>query len=123
MALNLYFSSTFQSVMDNIFPKPPRETTDGLIIALIVIPITWIYISSQTVIACDCIMKHKPKTKCRRRRKISAEAAARQKPENKLRRLLLKFFRKYIVLQEALAQQSKTSAPEGYPQADEMIYY
>ena len=87
------------------------------------IPITWILISSQSIIAFVHIMKHKPKMKRKRHRKILSEAAARQKSKNKFRRTLLQFCRKHLVLQKSLAQQAKTSASEGYPQADESIYY
>ena len=76
MALTLYFASIFHSAMDLIFPKPPSEPSDGLITAFIMIPITWICISSQLIIACFHIMKQKTKTKRKWRHKRSAEAAA-----------------------------------------------
>ena len=50
MTLTLYFASTFHTSMDIIFPKYPSEPPDGLITAFIVIPMTWIYISSRLVI-------------------------------------------------------------------------
>ena len=123
MALTLYFASKFYSAMDIIFPKLPSETPDGLITVFIIIPITWICISSQLIIACVHIMKKITKTKCKRRHKRLIESAARQKLMKKLRRALLQFFRKYLVLQQYLAQQEKISASEGYPQVDESIYY
>ena len=109
--------------MDIIFPKLPSETPDGLITVFIIIPITWICISYQLIIACVHIMKKTTKTKCKRRHKRLIESAARQKLMKKLRRALLQFFRKYLVLQQYLAQQEKISASEGYPQVDESIYY
>ena len=42
MAMTIHFASTFHSAMDVIFPKPPKETPDGIITALIMIPINWI---------------------------------------------------------------------------------
>ena len=42
MALTLYFASTFHSAIDTIFPKPPSKPSDGLITALIMIPINWV---------------------------------------------------------------------------------
>ena len=69
MALTLYFTSTFHSVMDTSLPKTPSKLPDGLFTALITIPITWICISSQLIITCGHIMKHKPKTKHKRRHK------------------------------------------------------
>ena len=65
----------------------------------------------------------KPKTKRKQRCKRSAEVAARRKSKKKSRRTLLKYCRKYLVLKKYLAQQSKTSASEGDPQAYESIYY
>ena len=106
MALTLYFASTFHSVMYNISPKPPSEPHDGLIKELIMIPITWICISSQSIIACVHIMKPKTKTKRKRHHKRSSEVAARRKSKNKPRRALLKFCRKHLVIQQALAQQA-----------------
>ena len=123
MSLTLYFAYTFNSSMDIIFYKPPSKPPDSLITALIMIPITWMCISYQSIISCVHIMKHKSKTKRKWRCKRSAEVAARRKSKKKSRRTLLKYCRKYLVLKKYLAQQSKTSAPEGYPQADEMIYY
>ena len=35
----------------------------------------------------------------------------------------MQFFRKHLVLQQALAQQAKKSASKGDPQSDESIYY
>ena len=40
MEMNTHFASTFHSDMDIIFPKPPKEAPDGIITALIIIPIT-----------------------------------------------------------------------------------
>ena len=82
MELSLYFESTFHSAMDIIFPKPQIKCPEGLITEFIMIPTTWILISSQLIIACGHIMIQKPKTKRKRRRKISEEAAARRKPDN-----------------------------------------
>ena len=106
MALTLYFVSTFHSAMDNIFHKPPSKPPDSLIKALIMIPITWICISSQSIIACVHIMKQKSKTKRKRHCKILAEVAAGLKSKKKSSRALLKFFRKHLVLQQALSQQA-----------------
>ena len=118
MALTLYFASKFHSTMNTIFPKTPSEPPDGLITALIIILINWICISSQSIIACVNIMKHKPKTKRKRHRKRSAEASTRRKPKKKLRRALLKFLRKHLVIQKDLAKQAKTLASKGDPQTD-----
>ena len=71
MALTLYFVSTFHSVMDTILPKPPNKPPDGLITAVITIPMNWIWISYQSIIACVHIMKPKPKTKHKRHHKRS----------------------------------------------------
>ena len=109
MALTLYFVSTFHSAMDNIFHKPPSKPPDSLIKALIMIPITWICISSQSIIACVHIMKQKHKTKRKWHRKISAEVAARLKSKKKSRRALLKFCRKHLVIQKKIVQKAKTS--------------
>ena len=98
MALTLYFASTFNSAIYNISPKPPSELPDGLITALIMIPITLVCISSQSIIACVHIMKQKPKTKRKRHQKRLAEVAARQKSKNKSGRALLKFCRKHLVI-------------------------
>ena len=68
-------------------------------------------------------MKHKPKTKRKRHRKRSAEVSARRKSKKKSRRELLKFCRKHLVIQQAIAQQANKSAPQGDPQEDESIYY
>ena len=110
MALTLYFATTIHSATDIIFCRPPSEPRDGLITALIMIPITWIFISSQFIISCVNIMRHKPKTKLKQRRKRLTEVAARQKSKKKPRRVLLKFCRKHLVIQKKIVQQAKTSA-------------
>ena len=68
-------------------------------------------------------MKHKPKTKRKEHHKRSAEVSARRKSKNKSRRTLLKFYRKLLVIQQALAQEAKISSSEGDTQAYESIYY
>ena len=122
-AMTLYFTSTFHSAMDIIYPKTQSKPSEGLITAFIMIPTTWIFISSQSNIACIYIIRNKRKRKRKRRHKISAEAAAHQKSKNKLKRALLQLCRKHLVLKKALAQQAKTPASEVYPQADKTIYY
>ena len=72
------------------------------------IPINWIWISFQSIIAYGYILKQKPKTKRKRRRKRLEEAAEHQKSKDKSRRALLQFFSKYLVLQKDLAQQANT---------------
>ena len=42
MAITIYFASTFHLTMNLIFPKPPKDPPDGIITALIMIPVTWI---------------------------------------------------------------------------------
>ena len=44
MATTIHFASTVHSAMDLIFTKPPKEPPDGIITALLMIPITWICI-------------------------------------------------------------------------------
>ena len=61
MAMTIYFASTFHSTVDIIFPKPPKEPPDGIITALIMIPITWICILPHFFIACGRILRHKSK--------------------------------------------------------------
>ena len=55
MAMAIHFASTFHLAMDIIFPKPPKEPPDGIIAALVMIPITWICILPHLFIACVCI--------------------------------------------------------------------
>ena len=56
-------------------------------------------------------------------RKRLAEVATRRKSKKISRRALLKFCRKHIVIHQALAQQAKTPASKGCPQADKIIYF
>ena len=67
MALNLYFAYTFHSVEDIIFSTPQIKPLDGLIKAFIVVPITWVFISSQLIIANFHIMINKTKKKSKQR--------------------------------------------------------
>ena len=66
----IYFASSFHSTMDTISPKPPSEPPNGLITALTMVPISWICISYQSIIAFVHIMKQKPKTKYKRHRNL-----------------------------------------------------
>ena len=59
MTMTIHFESTFHSAMDLIFTKPPKEPPDGIITALIMIPITWICILPHLFIACVHILRHK----------------------------------------------------------------
>ena len=68
-------------------------------------------------------MRHKPKTKRKWRHKRLAEAAVHRKSKKKMRRVLLKFSRKHLVIHQALAQQANILASEVDTQADESIYY
>ena len=63
MAMTTHFESTFHSAIYIIFPKPPKEPPDGVITALIMIPITWICILPHLFIAYVSILRHKPKNK------------------------------------------------------------
>ena len=125
MAITIYFASIFHSAVDIIFPKPPKEPPDGIITALIMIPITWICILPHFFIAFIRILRHKSKNKkiSKRRRKRSAAATARQNSKKKSRRALQQFCIKHIALQIYQAKQSKTSASEGVPKADDKILY
>ena len=76
MAMTIHFVSTFHSAMDIIFTKPPKELPDGIITALVMIPINWICILPHLLIACVCILRHKYKnkkiSKCRHKRSAAA---------------------------------------------------
>ena len=99
--------------MDLIFPKPPKEPPDGIITALIIIPITWICILPHLFIACGRILRHKFKNN-----KIS-----KRRPKKKSRKALQQFCIKHIALQISRDQQSKTPAPKGVPKADDKIFH
>ena len=53
IAMTIHFASTFHLAMDLIFPKPPKDPPDGIITALIMIPITslvycmWSHLKTQ----------------------------------------------------------------------------
>ena len=125
MSMTIHFASTFYSAMYIIFPKPPKEPPDGIITALVMIPITWICILPHFFIACVCIMRHKYKNDkiSKWRRKISAAAKVHQNPNKKSRRSVHKFCIKHIAFQISRAQQYKTSASKGVPKADDNIFY
>ena len=113
MATTIHFGSTFHSAMDIIFPNPPKEPPDGIIIALIMIPITWICILPHLFIACVRILRHKSKNM-----KIS-----KRRPKKKSRQALQQFCIKHIAFQIPRAHQSKTSSSKGAPKADDKILY
>ena len=68
MAITIYFASTFHLTMDLIFHKLPKEPSDGIITALIMIPITCICILPHLFIACGRILRHKSKNNTRSKR-------------------------------------------------------
>ena len=113
MEMTIHFESTFHLAMDIIFPKPPKETSDGIITALIMIPITWICILTHLFIACGRILRHKSKNNKRSKRR----------PKDKSQQALQQFCINHIALQISRAQQSKTSASKGVPKADDKIFH
>ena len=51
------------------------------------------------------------------------KSSCMQKTKEEIEEIIVAIFRKHIVIQKDLAQQEKTTASEGDPQADKMIYY
>ena len=89
MALTLYFASTFHFEMNIIFPRPPKEPLDGIITALIMIPIMWICTVPHITMTCIRIMKHECKHEKRiKSRKRSSGSQACRNLKKKSRRAL-----------------------------------
>ena len=111
--MTIHFASSFHLAMDIIFPKPPKEPPDGIITALIMIPITCICILTHFFVVCGCILRHKSKN----------NIISKRHPKKKSQQALQLFFIKNIALQTSRAQQSKISASKGVPKADDKIFH